>query len=105
MRYAWHVPIADQLQTSSSMGIEQLVPIRLDISLGQQQYQDTFCWSSEATQEEAQSFAATLCQDNQLPSASVPAIVYAIQQQVSSAQNCVASSSSEVQSERVEIIR
>jgi len=62
--------------------MEEVVPIRLDIALYQQRFQDTFCWHSSASPEAAESFATTLCQENSLPLAIVPAILSAIQQQV-----------------------
>lgn len=83
----------------------EVVPIRLDIAVGQQQFQDTFCWSTAETDQAAESFAAALCRDNHLPQASVPTIVSAIRQQVNAVQECSPATSDEPQAERNEIIR
>ncbi|KAL3142411.1 SWI SNF, matrix associated, actin dependent regulator of chromatin, subfamily b, member 1 [Trebouxia sp. C0009 RCD-2024] len=82
-----------------------LVPIRLDIAVGQQRFQDTFCWSTAETQEGAENFAAALCRDNSLPQATVPSIVSAIKQQVASVGDCSPVSIDGRQNERNEIIR
>lgn len=83
----------------------EIVPIRLDIAVGQQRFQDTFCWSSAETQEGAESFASALCRDNALPQATVPSIVSAIKQQVAAVGDCSAASIDGRQNERNEIIR
>lgn len=88
------------------MTAEEVVPVRLDVAIGQQQhYQDTFCWSTTATQEAAESFAVALCRDNQLPQAVAPAIVSAIQQQVNAVKGCSPATTDESQAERNEIIK
>ena len=82
---------------------EEVVPVRLDVAVGQQRhYQDTFCWSTAATQEAAESFAMNVCRDNQLPQTVVPAIVSAIQQQVNVVKGCSPAAS---QTERNETIK
>ena len=83
----------------------EVVPVRLDITVGQQQFQDTFCWSTTETQEAAESFAAALCLDNQLPQAAVPTIVSAIKQQVNAVRECSLATHDEPQAERNEMIR
>ncbi len=70
------------LYLQQTMPMDEVVPIRLDIALDQQRFQDTFCWHSSASPEAAESFATTLCQENNLPLAIVPAVLSAIQQQV-----------------------
>jgi len=70
------------LYLQQTMPMDEVVPIRLDIALDQQRFQDTFCWHSSASPEAAESFATTLCQENSLPLAVIPAILSAIQQQV-----------------------
>ena len=88
------------------MEFDESVPIRLEIAIGQQQqYQDTFCWSGAASREAAESFAAELCRDNQLPHAAIPAIVSAIQQQVNVARSHTPAVSHEAQAERNEVIK
>lgn len=87
------------------MAVGEVVPIRLDIAVGQHQFRDTFCWSTAETHEAAESFAATLCRDNHLPQAAVPTIVSAIKQQVSAVRECSPATSDEPQAERNEIIR
>lgn len=83
----------------------ETVPIRIDIAVGQQQFQDTFCWSTAETHEAAESFAAALCRDNHLPQAAVPTVVSAIKQQVTAVRECSPATSNERQAERNEIIR
>lgn len=87
------------------MTLGEIVPIRLDITVGQQQFQDTFCWSTAETHEAAESFAAALCRDNSLPQAAVPSIASAIKQQVSYIEECSPATSDGSQAERNEIIR
>ena len=87
------------------MAVGEIVPIRLDIAVGQQEFQDTFCWSTAETHKAAESFAAALCRDNRLPQAAVPTIVSAIEQQVNAARECSPATSDEPQAERNEIIR
>ncbi len=70
------------------MSTTELVPIRLDIAIDEQRYQDTFCWSSCESPEAAETFAASLCEENNLPQAAVPAIVSAIRQQVDACVTC-----------------
>ena len=87
------------------MAAGEVVPIRIDIAVGQQTFQDTFCWSTAETHEAAESFAAALCRDNNLPQAAVPTIASAITQQVNAVQQCSPATSDEPQAERNEIIR
>lgn len=88
------------------MPADAIVPIRLDIVVDQQRFQDTFCWHSSETPEAAESFATTLCHENGLPSAVVPAILSAIQQQVEACASCHDAASSDAQpAERNEIIK
>ncbi|DBA76478.1 TPA: SWI SNF, matrix associated, actin dependent regulator of chromatin, subfamily b, member 1, variant 2 [Trebouxia sp. C0005] len=75
------------LYLQQTMPLDEVVPIRLDIALDHQRFQDTFCWHSSASPEAAESFATTLCQENSLPLAVVPAILSAIQQQVETCTN------------------
>lgn len=88
------------------MSISELVPIRLDIAVDDQQFQDTFCWNSSESQEAVQSFATTLCQENNLPHAVIPAIINGISQQVEACRSCGGAAGPEMApEERNEVIK
>ena len=96
---------AVQAHELRNMPADAIVPIRLDIAVDQQRFQDTFCWHSSETPE-AETFATTLCQDNGLRSAVVPAILSAIQQQGEACASCHDAASSDAQpAERGEIMK
>jgi hypothetical protein len=76
------------LHLQQTMPMDEVVPIRLDVALDQQRFQDTFCWHSSASPEAAESFATALCSENSLPLVVVPAILSAIQQQVETCTSC-----------------
>ena len=79
----------------------ELVPIRLDVAIDNQRFQDTFCWDSRGSAQAAEAFA-----ENKLPRAVVPTIVSAINQQVAACRSANdAAGADELNEERNEIIK
>ncbi|GJP41595.1 hypothetical protein CLOM_g1250 [Closterium sp. NIES-68] len=61
---------------------DPLVPVRLDLEIGDQRLQDAFCWNSNEPEGEIAPFAEGLVKDTKLPHYFLPHIVQAIQAQV-----------------------
>ena len=84
----------------------ELVPIRLDVAIDHQRFQDTFCWDSRGSAQAAEAFAENLCHENKLPRAVVPTIVSTINQQVAACKSSnEAAGADELTEERNEIIK
>ncbi|CAI5951272.1 unnamed protein product [Closterium sp. NIES-65] len=61
---------------------DPLVPVRLDLEIGDQRLQDAFCWNSNEPDGEIAAFAEGLVRDTKLPPYFLPHITQAIQAQV-----------------------
>ncbi|CAI5465189.1 unnamed protein product [Closterium sp. Yama58-4] len=82
MKSRWFSEDPSEIHAIHYLVDDPLVPVRLDLEIGDQRLQDAFCWNSNEPDGEIATFAEGLVRDTKLPPYFLPHITQAIQAQV-----------------------